>query len=209
MKNQWEIENEWDVAKLLVTNMNHKMIMFKLPQYGLYVEKISPILVDHPRQPHIVSVRIRPNIIFSGTSPPVSLPQQSVAKFIQECPEFRAYRIFKHGTNFSGIEKKNVIGIICETTKNMLHLYPGKTFNISSKNKELRKLFYEKAVQINEEDKLGCLFDYDKYDYTLEIRAYKRFKDDKFHRWAVITILYGKDLPNSWSMGAGIEGGEM
>ncbi len=201
MKTQWEIEHKWDVAKLLVTSMNYKLLLFYLPQYGLYVEKISPIPVvypktphglgyhlqtGNPKQPHIVSVR--------------SEDMSRVADFIQEHPEFRAHRIFKHGMSFRGLEKEDVIGIICEATKNMLHLYSGKTFYITSKSKRLRDMFYEKAVQINEEDKLGCSFDYDEYDYTLEIRAYKRFKDKEFHRWAIVTILYGKDLPNTWSM---------
>ena len=217
MKTQWEIENEWDVAKLLITSMNYKLLLFHLPQYGLYVEKISPIPVVYPRIPHGLGFHLQtgdprqPHVV-SVRSEDIS----RVAEFIKECPEFRAYRIFKHGLNFRALEKKNVIGIICESTKNMLHLYPGKTFYITSKNKKLRQLFYEKAVQINEEDDLGCSFDYDEYDYTLEIRAYKRFKEVRlvsddgvvftenvFHRWAIVTILYGKDLPNSWSMGSG------
>jgi len=218
METQFEIEHKWDVAKLLITNMNYKMLLYYLPQYDLYVEKVSPIPVVYskrphglgfhlqtgdPKQPHIVSVRAKPECMVM------------VAEFIRERPEFRAYRIFKHGLNFRGLEKKDLIGIICETTKNMLHLYPGKTFYITSKNKELRQLFYEKAVQINEEDNLGCSFDYDEYDYALDIRAYKRFKEVEylelgekikrivkrtFHRWAVVTILYGPDLPNKWNM---------
>jgi len=202
MKTQWEIEHEWDVAKLLITNMNYKLLLFHLPQYGLYVEKITPISVVYPKPPHGMGVHLRtgdpkqPHIV-SVRSKHIS----HVVDFIQECPEFQASRIFKHGMNFRDIAKKNVIGIVCETTKNMLHLYRGKTFYITSKSKKLRQIFYEKAVQINEEDNLGCSFDYDEYDYTLEIRACKRFKDGEFHRWAVVTILYGEDLSNSWSMG--------
>lgn len=222
MKTQWEIEQEWDVAKLLVTKMNYKLLLFHLPQYGLYVEKISPIPVVHPKTPHGLGFHLQtgdpkhPHIV-SVRSEELS----RIAEFIQECPEFQAYRIFKHGMNFRDIAKKNVIGLVCETTKNMLHLYPGKTFYVTSKNKKLRDIFYEKAVEINEEDNLGCSFDYDEYDYTLEIRAYKRFKEEQqvaddgriiveniFHRWAVVAILYGEDLPNSWNMRDGT-GGEM
>ncbi len=216
MKTQWEIEHEWDVAKLLVTKMNYKLLLFHLPQYGLYVQRISPIFVTHSKTPrglgfHFLAgcVRQQPHIV-SVRSKYIS----RVVEFIQECPEFQASRIFKHGMYFHSLAKEHVIGIVCEATKNMLHLYPRKTFYITSKDKKLRQIFYEKAVEINEEDDLGCSFDYDEYDYTLEIRAYKRFKEERliaedgnivvesiFRRWAVVTILYGKDLPNSWNMG--------
>lgn len=210
MITQQEIETEWDVAKLLITNMNYKLLLFHLPQYGLYVEKISPIPVVYSETPHGLGYHLqtgdpKQSHIVTVRSKYIS----RVAEFIQECPEFQAHRIFKHGMNFPSLAKENVIGLVCETVKNMLHLYPHKTFYITSKVKKLRQLFYEKAVQINEEDNLGCFFDYDEYDYTLEIRAYKRFKDDEFHRWAVVTILYGEDLPNTWSMKAEVEGGEM
>jgi len=199
MKTKWEIEYEWDVAKLLITNIDYKLLLFRLPQYGLYVEKISPIPVVYPKTSHCLGFHLQ--VGDPGQSHIVSIKSEDasrIADFIRECPEFRAHRIFKHGMNFRGLAKENVIGLVCETVKNMLHLYPGKTFCIASKDKKLRQLFYEKAVQINEEDDLGCSFDYDEYDYTLEIRTCKRFKDGVFHRWAVITILYGDDLPNSW-----------
>ncbi len=220
MKTQWEIEHEWDVAKLLITNIDFKLLLYTLPQYGLYVQSLIPVPICYKDQIQEFPIRYVDEdqfedvkLRFEDSKLPYIVTVRSenisrVVEFIQECPEFRAYRIFKHGMNFRGIAKKNVIGIVCEVTKNMLHLYPGKTFYISSKDKKLRQIFYEKAVEINEEDNLGCSFDYDEYDYTLEIRAYKRFKDGKFHRWAVVTILYGEDLPNSWSMKSETEGGE-
>ncbi len=199
MKTQWEIEHEWDVAKLLITNMDFKLLLYTLPQYGLYVQALTPIPICYTDRTQEFHIR------FGDTNLPYLVSVRSedtsrVADFIREHPKFRAFRIFKHGMNFRGLEKRNMIGIACETTKNMLHLHSGKTFYITSENKKLRQIFYEKAVQINEEDKLGCSFDYDEYDYALDIRTYKRFKDGEFHRWAVIMVLYGKDLPNSWSM---------
>ena len=199
MTTPWEIEHEWDAAKLLITRMSHKTLFFLLPQYGLYVDSAFLIpkayrkqpqgigyhlRIGNPREPHIVTVK--------------SKDISRVADFIREHPEFQAYRIFKHGTNFKGLKIRNMIGIVCETTKNMLHLYPGKTFRILSDNKTLRQLFYEKAMVINQQDDLGCSFDYENYDYTLDIRAYKRYREGKFFRWAVVTILYGEDLPNRW-----------
>ncbi len=199
MKTQYEIEHEWDAAKLLVTKMDAKMLLYTLPRYGLYIQSLIPIPICYEDRTQEFAIRFAdaklPYIVTVRTE-----DTSRIAEFIREHPEFRAYRIFKHGVNFSALEKKNMIGIVCETTKNMLHLYPGKTFYIASNNKKLREIFYEKAVQINEEDELGCSFDYDEYDYTLEIRTYKRLKDDEFRAWAVVTILYGEDLPNSWSM---------
>jgi len=207
MNTQYQIEHEWDVAKLLVTAMDYKTFLYTAPQYGLYIQSLIPIPIcyedraqefpirfEDTRLPYIVTVRTQ--------------DMSRVADFIQEHKEFQMYRIFKHSFAYQNLDKDNVIGLVCETTKNMLHLFPGKTFCIKSDNKELRQLFYEKAVDINEEDGLGCSFDYDEYDYTLDIRAYKRFKDGEFHRWAVITILYGEDLPNAWNMGD-VNGGEM
>ncbi len=225
MKTQWEIEHEWDVAKVLITNMDFKLLLYTMPQYGLYIQSLIPIPICYEDRTQEFQIRYVDEEQFEDTKlqfEDAKLPYivtvrtedtSRVAEFVQKCPEFRAYRIFKHGMNFRDIAKKNVIGLVCETTKNMLHLYPGKTFYITSKDKKLRDIFYEKAVEINEEDNLGCSFDYDEYDYTLEIRAYKRFKkvrmvddegniyiEDVFHRWAVVTILYGEDLPNKWNM---------
>jgi len=53
-------------------------------------------------------------------------------------------------------------------TKNTMDLFPRSTFNIKSDNRELRRLFYETAVKLNEEEDMGCKFDYDEYNYTLE-----------------------------------------
>jgi len=197
---QIEIEKNWDVAKLLVLEMDYKMFLFTAPQYGLYVQSITPVTKCHEDQssktqiqfgdaklPHIATVR--------------TLHKSRISDFIQEYKEFKMYRIFKHGMYYKDLSKESVIGLICDATKNMLHLLPGRTFRIDSKNKMLRESFYQKAVQINKDDELGCSLDYDEYDYTLEIRPYKRFKDGEFYRWAVITILYGEDMPNTWNIG--------
>ena len=208
MKTQWEIEHEWDVAKILVTNMDFKLLLYILPQYGLYIQSLAPIPVTYEDRTQEFQIRFEdaklPYIVTVRTE-----DTSRVADFIQEHKEFRAYRIFKHGMYYDDLEKSSVIGLICDVTKNMLHLFPGKTFHIDSKDRKLRDLFYEKAVEINKEDDLGCSFDYDEYDYTLNIRKYKRFKDGEFYRWAVITILYGEDLPNSWSMRDEGEGSDM
>ncbi len=236
MKEQWIIEHEWDIAKLLITNCNYKMLLFKLPQYGLYLQSIAPIPLVHEKtpmglgfhfrdrkQPHVAIVRTQNN--------------DAVAKFIQGERQFEASKIFKHGLYFPTLDKHYTIGFVCNTVKNMLHLCEGKTIRIVSKNRALRDLFYEKAVTINEEDDTKCMFDYDKYDYVLDIRPYKRYHDKverkprkqsgntletvrqwwrklfgkpeeprivekKFHTWAIVTILYGPEMPNHWNMEA-------
>lgn len=199
MKEQWIIEHEWEIAKMLITSCDYKMLLFKLPQYGLYLQSLSPIPVAYKKRPIGIQIHFAqaktPHIAVIRTQ-----KTDNVTTFIQNEKQFRAYRIFKHAMYLPTLEKQHIIGLVCDTTKNMLHLLPEKTFRIKSNDVELRNLFYEKAVEINEQDNLGCSFDYDEYDYVLEIRKYKRFLDGLFHRWAVITIVYGADMPNSWSI---------
>lgn len=205
LKDQWTIEHEWVIAKLLVTNCNYKMLFYTLPQYGLYLQAIAPIPLVHkrgplglgfhfqpstsrPRIPHVITVRTE--------------DKDNVSKFILSERQFEASKIFKHGLYFPALEKHYLIGFVCNTVKNMLHLCKGKTIRIVSKSKTLRDLFYEKAVPINKEDATECTFDYDEYDYVLDIRPYKRLLEGKFHTWAVVTILYGEDMTNHWNMEA-------
>ena len=194
-----KIEAEWEVAKLLITNMwSYKMLLFKLPQYGLYLQSLRPIPPVLPRNPGV-------KIYFEDPDMPhiAAVRTQeigNVARFIQDEKRFEASRIFKHGLHFQTLEPFRLMGLVCNTVKNMMALKPGKVFRIKSTDKQLRNVFYRKAVTINEEDNFGCSFDYDIYDYTLEIRRYKRFLEGKFHCWAIVTILYGRDLPNSWNM---------
>lgn len=216
MKEQFIIEKEWPVAKLLVTNIDYKMIFFKLGMHGIYVQSLTPIPICYPSKPrHMPRNSVQYN--FADAKMPHILTVRSkdpkaFARFIQSEPEFQASRIFKSGLYFNSLKKEHVIGLVCDTIKNMLclkkfTLMPVRglfsraiTFRIKSDNRALRNMFYEKAVEINESDKLGHYFDHDVYDYTLWIRAYKRFLDGEFHKWAVVTILYGKNLLNYWNM---------
>lgn len=180
MKDQWTIEHEWEIAKLLITNCDYKMLFFKLPQYGLYLQSIAPIPLVHARTPmglgfHFQASSSRPRIphvVVVRTQ-----DKANVSKFIMGEKQFEASKIFKHGFYFPALEKHYVIGFVCNTVKNMVHLCKGKTIRIVSKNRELRDIFYEKAVSINEEDSTECIFDYDEYDYVLDIRPYKRYID--------------------------------
>ena len=236
MNDQWIIEHEWDIAKLLITNCDYKMLLFKLPQYGLYLQSIAPIPLVHEETPMGLGFhfqdRKQPHVAIVRTE-----SKDWVSDFIQGEKQFEASKIFKHGLYFRALDKHYTIGFVCNTVKNMLHLCEGKTIRILSKNRALRDLFYEKAVTINEEDDTKCMFDYDKYDYVLDIRPYKRYLygeerkprkqsgktletvrqwwrklfgkpeeprivGKKFHTWAIVTILYGPEMPNHWNMEA-------
>ncbi len=201
MKEQWIIEHEWDVAKLLITNCDYKMLLFKLPQYGLYLQSIAPIPLVHEETPMGLGFhfqdRKHPHVAVVRTQ-----NDDAVSKFIQGERQFKSSKIFKHGLYFPALDKHYIIGFICNTVKNMLHLCEGKTIRIASKNRTLRAMFYDKSVTINEEDSTGCSFDYDEYDYVLDIRPYKRFLEGEFHTWAIVTILYGPKMPNHWNMEA-------
>jgi len=200
MREQRIIETEWHISKLLVTKCDYKMFFYKAGKHGLYVQSISPIPVVYekrrlgiqydfgdPKTPHIVTVR--------------SADPFAPARFVQAERAFRAAKIFKHGLYFPSLEQPYIIGLVCDVIKNMLHLRPGSVFRIKCDNHDLRDIFYEKAKDINGTDNLNCRFDYDVWDYTLDIRTYKRYLNGEFHRWAIVTILYGFDMLNHWNMG--------
>lgn len=199
MHEQKIVETEWPISKLLVTKCDYKMFFYRAGKHGLYVQSISPIPVVYekrrlgiqydfgdPKTPHIVTVR--------------SADPFAPVRFVQAERDFRAAKIFKHGMYFPTLDLNRTIGFVCEVTKNMLHLRPGSVFRIKCNNHDLRDIFYEKAKDINGTDNLNCRFDYDVWDYTLDIRTYKRYLNEEFHTWAIVTILYGFDLLNHWNM---------
>jgi len=200
MSSEWEIEHKWEIAKLLITNMNsYKMFLFMAPTYGLYIQSLRPANkfieeglkgikyhFQDPKDPHIVVVR--------------TSNMDYVCEFIQHQPSFRAMKIFKHGLYFKSLDANVVKGFASTNVMNMMGLKPGAIFRIKSDNKQLRDLFYQKALQHNEEHEFGCEFDYDDYDYTLFIKAYKKYRDKEHIGWAIFTILYGDDMPNYYGM---------
>ena len=199
MVTEQEIESTWELSKLLITNIgSYKLLLYKLPQYQLYLQSLRPILTVYKRSPG------GPKLFYESNTPHIAavraVDESYVIDFIRKEKDLQAMKIFKHGMYFRNFSADCVGGLAKNTVKNMMGLKQGKIFRISSANKELRDLFYKNAIQINEEDNFGCEFDYDIYDYTLEIRPYKRFKDGNFHCWAVVTILYGDDMPNKYNM---------
>ncbi len=200
MREQKIIETEWPISKLLVTKCDYKMFVYKAGKHGLYIQSITPIPVAHEKRPLGIQYNFgdpkTPHIVVVRSADPFA-----PARFVQAERAFRAAKIFKHGLYFPSLEKKYIIGLVCDIVKNMLHLRPGSVFRIKCDNRELRDIFYEKAKDINGTDNLNCRFDYDVWDYTLDIRTYKRYLNEEFHRWAIVTVLYGFDLLNHWNMG--------
>ncbi len=198
MSTEWEIEHDWEMAKLLVTRMNsYKMFLYSAGAYGVYVQSLRPAnrFIESPvgvkyhfgstKDPHVVVVR--------------SKTMDNIHTFIQTQPQFGIMKIFKHGLNFKSLEEDVVKGFASTNVINMMGLLKGAIFNIQSNNKGLRDLFYQKAVEHNAEHGFDCRFDYDEYDFELLIKAYKRYKDKKHVGWSIFTVLSGEDMPNRWS----------
>ena len=200
MRGQKIIESEWPISKLLVTKCDYKMFLHKAGKHGLYVQSITPIPSVHEKRPVGIQYNFHdpktPHIVIVRSADPFA-----PARFVQAERAFRAAKIFKHGLYFPTLEPNHTIGFVCEVTKNMLHLRPKSVFRIKCDNRDLRDIFYGKAKDINGTDNLNCRFDYDVWDYTLDIRTYKRYLNEEFHTWAIVTILYGWDLLNHWNMG--------
>jgi len=185
-REQYEIEHDWPIAKLLINQCFPKLLAFYLGRYDIYLQDLDPVMKvgrnqsDKSFRPHFAIVR--------------TLNEDNIVKFIQENPEFQAHKIFKHGIYFDKLE--DVYGLIANSVKNALSLRPNKTFYIKSLNQDLRDTAYKMATQFNEEEGFGCSFDYDEYDYVLELKKYIRDNG----KWAVIIIMYGEDMPNHWNM---------
>ena len=189
------MSSEWEIAKLLVTRMtSYKMFLYKAGAHGIYVQSLRPAnrFIESPvgvkyhfgntKDPHVVIVR--------------SETMDNVYGFIRRQPQFGIMKIFKHGLTFSTLEEDVVKGFASTNVMNMMGIRPEATFRIQSDSKTLRDLFYQKALEHNEEHNFGCAFDYDTYDYVLEIRAYKRYRDKEHVGWSIFTILHGDDMPN-------------
>lgn len=191
-KSQYIMEHDWHIAKLLLLRAHPKILSYVLPKYNIYLQSLDP-LYKRSRGPGI-----------SGAPPAYHLPNIAVVRtldldtvvdFIQENPEFQAHKIFKHGDCFGHEDHPN--GFRGNVVKNVLALCRGSTLRIKSNDKEQRGKFYKTAREFNLEDKFGCSFDYDRYDYTLEIKRYNK-PNGKF---VLVTILYGyPDFINHWNM---------
>jgi len=185
-----EIIDKWHVSKLLVTNNAHRdLLAFELGQHGIYLHKFEPIQVNTKKSamyiPHILELRSRNEVFVSG--------------FISDHPEFQCYKIFKHGDGF--VKLADCIGLAANTIKNVLNMFPKKTYYIDCGDEKIRDQFYGLAVRINQEDNIGCQFDFEHYDYRLLIKKYETM-DSKF---SLITILTGPGMLNAWNYGKKVQ----
>ncbi len=183
------IHNEWSGGKLLITRNNTRLLRYLLPRYGIYIQNIKSIRSAPPgsNEGNLATVKIRTE----DTS--------RIMDFIHENKEFRAFRVFKHA-DLPDLTGNGTLAFFANVSANMLGMLRGKTFRIVSSNTAVRQLFYERAMYINDKYKFGCSFDYDEYDYTLEIRVYERTNEpNPWIRYAVVTILTGDGMPNSWT----------
>ena len=139
MSTEWEIEHDWEMAKLLVTRMNsYKMFLYSAGAYGVYIQSLRPAnrFIEVPigvkyhfgstKDPHVVIVRAE--------------TMDNVYNFIQAQSEFGILKIFKHGLSFSTLEEDVVKGFASTNVMNMMGIRPEATFRIASDNKMLRDL---------------------------------------------------------------------
>lgn len=185
-----DIVKDWEVSKILVTaNAQPNYLAYKLGMKGIYVHNFKTILTDLKKNaddlPMLLDVR----------SPDIYDAQE----FVLESPEFKAYKIFKHGDGFKDAE--DVVGLAANSMKNMLNMFSApQTFYIDSDSQSLRDLFYKIGVRINEEDSCGHKFDFETYDYRLIIKKYDIFNVyGAKPGFSVFTCLTGSEMPNFWN----------
>jgi len=185
-REQYKIEHDWPVTKLLINRCFPKLLSFYLAKHDIYLQDLDPVMKvgqnqkDKSFRPHFAVVR--------------TLDMENVVQFIRENPEFQTHKIFKHGVYFDKLE--DIYGLLANSVKNALSLRKNKVFYIKSLDREIRDTAYKMAVKFNEQENFGCSFDYDEYDYVLEFKKYIRDNG----RWAVVSIMYGEDMPNHWNM---------
>jgi hypothetical protein len=178
-----------EVSKILVTaNANFNYLAFKLGRRDIYIYNVKTLETDPNKNalalPMLVETRSKRTV--------------DTQLFVVEEKQFKAYKIFKHGNGF--LKDKDVVGLAANTMKNVLNMFNSpKTFYIDSDSKDLRDIFYNIGVRINEEDQTGHNFDFEIYDYRLIIKKYNiinHYYD--FCDFSVFTCLTGKEMPNYW-----------
>ena len=156
---------------------------------GIYVHNFKTILTDLKKNaddlPMLLDVR--------------SPSMEDAQMFVLDCPEFKAYKVFKHGDGFKDTD--DVIGLAANSMKNLLNMFSKPvTFYIDSDSKSLRDLFYKIGVRINDEDSCGHSFDFETYDYRLIIKKYSTFNlCGEKNVFSVFTCLTGTEMPNFWN----------
>lgn len=146
-----------NLGKLLVFNLKDRnYLAYKLGQYGIYLERIRNIeTVKDSLCPKLVVVR------YSNNS--------EIYEFIKDSG-LQVQRVFKSAV-FPKDKVRNK-GLFYSTANNLLALVKGKTLRILSKERDLQEEFYKILLEVNEEKKFNCKFDFDIFDVLVEVKKY-------------------------------------
>jgi len=176
MLNKIEIPSE--VTKYFVTIKDDKQLRYYLGYYGIYVDKIKPLLNTKSKvnTPTIITV------LYDDDEQLHYLEDFASNEIIMR-------RIFKSMT-VPANEKldKRIIAFANNTSRNLLHIAKGKTIRVLCKeSRDLQDFFYNIFTKVNETEDTGCKFDYDDYDITFSAKEYSS-KDGKY---SIVTFVKG------------------
>lgn len=151
------------ITKFLVFNDNPKYLRYVFGKFGMYVESIKSLASKSAsgqfHRPAIVIARF-------DTEEQIRLLLQEADKRLQPRRIFKS--VWKRPKSRDKID-----AFIYSCAKNLLNLAKGKTLRIYCKDDlKLQQRFYNIFVTVNDQDKLGCKFDYDEYDILFWIKEY-------------------------------------
>jgi hypothetical protein len=152
------------LAKIYTTSSHTNYLAWQFGMHEIYLERVKP-LYDQPMSSDTFS------------NPSISVVRCKNTRRLQMClalidKRLNAERVFKTAY-YSGKKKEINKAFIYKVAKNFLHLTTGKTIRIFSKSSTLRDSFFKIFVEVNEEEKTKCKFDFDEYDVLLTIRVFK------------------------------------
>lgn len=183
MERQWEMETQWELYKLLITGKaSDKYIMFVAGTYGIFVQAINRIVTTNH-----TNAEAYPAVVVMRTQ-----SKTNIEDLIANEPRLQAMRIFKSGNYFRRREQAR--GFLWNVMKNMTGFCKDKTVRIKSDHKWVSKMAYEIGLEATKETQTRVSYDYDQYDYTMEIRVYRKVTGI-LH---IVAILYGDNMPNHY-----------
>lgn len=153
------------ITKFLVYSDNAKYLRYMFGGSGIYIEEVTPVFPVKENRGQFQ----RPTLLTTRFD-----DEKQISLLLAKADSrLQIRRVFKS----AWIREKNkdkIDGFIRNCVKNVLHLGEGKTFRITSKDgPELQQRFYNIFVAMNVEEKTNCKFDFDEYDVTFWIKAYK------------------------------------
>jgi hypothetical protein len=144
------------VAKFYVTSIDEKYLAYVFGTYEIFLEGMKQA---------------------SGNTSICTVSSEENEGFdivMEEYPELNLKRIMKHGYYLAneGYPEKSVVGLAANTAKNILGILDGHglTIRISSNNRQLRQMFYDRVIKFNKDMDTDVEFDFDEYDLNVHIR---------------------------------------